>query len=241
MIRIIGLGLDPHRHCPARVIQLIKEADINLTFDPIGNILGFIQEIGGRSESLQHLYPNHMDRKLSYANVSECVMTFARQHERVTYLTYGNPCMLDEPVSNIVRSCRANKIQFEIIPGVGFIEEVFAENNICVDRRGFRVCTARAIVESSVRPQFDELLLIAQPIELGSLNADNFLVVSSSDLAILSTKLLESRKNSAVIITQAKTAHTKRVCARATIEALPFFARAITPLTSIIVLTSDME
>ncbi len=236
MLEILGVGLDPHKHCTPDAIETIRKADVNITFDPIGNIVDFLLKIGGRIDNIEHLYPDHLHRRLYYRKISEYVVESTQNYRRVVYLTYGNPCILDEPVANIIQKCRELGIEFKIHPNISFLDEILALNFVCVGYRGLRMCTARAIAESAVVSSSDELLVISQPIELGSLDGEKILRALPSDLVILSERLLETRGNSHAVITQATTDLYRSHSLQATVATLPFFALAMTTLTSIIVL-----
>jgi hypothetical protein len=236
MLQIIGVGLDPQKHCSSQLIGIMREADINITFDPIGNIRSFLADVGARTENIERLYPDHLHRQLYYSRISEYVVDSATRHQRVTYLTYGNPCILNEPVANIVRMCRDSGLAFKIWANVSFLDEILAENGLCVGYSGIRMCTARALIENAATSPSEELLVVSQPIELGSLDENQRLKVLPSDLVRLVERLLEMRGNSPTIVTQAATTHAPSNSLKATIATLPFFAAAINTLTSIIVL-----
>lgn len=241
MLEIIGLGLDPQKHCSLHLIEIIKAADANITFDPIGNIANFLSSIDAREDNIERLYPDHLYRRLYYKNIAEYVLRRAERLRHVTYLTYGNPCILDEPVENIVRSCRDTGIPFRIHANVSFLDEILAENSVFVGQRGIRMCTARAIVQDNAQSPNDELLVVSQPIELGHLDENNILKVCPKELVSLARKLVDMRGDSPLIIAQAATTHFMARSLKATVITLPFFASVINALTSIIILPGRIE
>ena len=236
VIDIVGVGLCPDTDCTLGALSVLRQSTVAITFDPIGTIVPFARKLGIDVENIAYLYPDHKDRPQYYDRVAEHVVSLCQSRPTVCYVTYGHPCMLDQPVENICRLAQERQITCVVHNAPSFIDSILAAEHLFIRGSGLQVYTASHLLERKPAINPDSPLIVGQLLALGSLDDNAMLVTRPADLVPLVKYLATFYSGSEqVVLLSASAGEIPAVARKATFATLPFFAATVTALTSLVV------
>ena len=124
MIKIIGLGPgDPQSITIGAIEELTKTKNIYFRTE-IHPTVKYINDKGIKFETYDYLYETCESFDEVYKKIAEDLITKYEEEKEMVYAVPGHPLVAEKSVSNLIELCKENKIEYEVIPAVSFIDAV---------------------------------------------------------------------------------------------------------------------
>ncbi|MDQ0150248.1 nucleoside triphosphate pyrophosphohydrolase [Eubacterium multiforme] len=141
MIKIVGLGPGDRDALTIGTLRLLEESE-NIYFRTENYpIVDFIKERNIKFKTYDHFYNTGKNFDEVYKNIAEDIIKVHKETGEVVYAVPGHPLVAEKSVSNLIDICDREKINYEILPAVSFIDIII--DKLKIDpTEGFKIIDA---------------------------------------------------------------------------------------------------
>lgn len=123
MIKIIGLGPGAPEALTVGALMLLENSDNIFFRTEIHPTVDFIKEKDIKFETYDEYYNKYDSFDDVYMNIAKDLIIKEKELESdIVYAVPGHPLVAEKSVSNLMRLCDENNIEYEILPAVSFID-----------------------------------------------------------------------------------------------------------------------
>jgi uroporphyrin-III C-methyltransferase len=135
-LTVVGAGIDITMQLTPGARAAIEGADVVLygLTDPLSALR--VEALNPRARSLDGYYAPEKDRRLTYAEMVEAIVSEALRGASVCVVLYGHPGVFAAPGHEAVRQVRAAGLPARMLPGVSALDCLFADLGIDPGSRG---------------------------------------------------------------------------------------------------------
>lgn len=159
---IAGTGIKFLSHLTYETQAAIKSSDCVLYLLNEPAIKKWIQENSKKSLSLDDVYFADNERKESYKKIEEKVEDLLECHEKVCFLTYGNPVFFSSFTSNIASRARSLGADVEVFPAISSLDCIYSDLEIDPSEKGVQSFEATSFILNDQSFSSDTPLVIWQ-------------------------------------------------------------------------------
>lgn len=123
MIKIIGLGPGAPEALTVGALMLLENSDNIFFRTEIHPTVDFIKEKDIKFETYDEYYNKYDSFDDVYMNIAKDLIIKEKELDSdIVYAVPGHPLVAEKSVSNLMRLCDENNIEYEILPAVSFID-----------------------------------------------------------------------------------------------------------------------
>lgn len=185
---VVGSGIQFGRHASERCLSEIREAQVVFCLaDPFA--LAMIRSFRPDAINLGAHYATGKDRRQTYREIDEAIMSEVRAGKQVCAVFYGHPGVFADVPHRVVRKARAEGIPARMEPGISAEACLYADLVIDPGHRGVQSMEATHFLFYDRQPDTAGLVLLWQVALSGDLSCSR-LHAESEGLQALVDKLL---------------------------------------------------
>ncbi|WP_081487504.1 diguanylate cyclase [Rubrivivax gelatinosus] len=170
---VVGSGIDFGRHASERCLSEIREAErVFCLVNPMA--LAMISSLRPDAINLGLHYAPGKDRRETYREIDERIMTEVRAGKRVCAVFYGHPGVFADVPHAVVRKARAEGIPARMEPGISAEACLYADLGLDPGRRGVQSMEATHFLVYDRRIDSAGLVLLWQVALAGDLTCARF-------------------------------------------------------------------
>ncbi|BAL96281.1 diguanylate cyclase [Rubrivivax gelatinosus] len=170
---VVGSGIDFGRHASERCLSEIREAErVFCLVNPMA--LAMISSLRPDAINLGLHYAPGKDRRETYREIDERIMTEVRAGKRVCAVFYGHPGVFADVPHVVVRKARAEGIPARMEPGISAEACLYADLGLDPGRRGVQSMEATHFLVYDRRIDSAGLVLLWQVALAGDLTCARF-------------------------------------------------------------------
>jgi uncharacterized protein YabN with tetrapyrrole methylase and pyrophosphatase domain len=144
---VVGTGIQWAGQTTLAARAAIQAADSVLFAVANGCTAHWLRQLNPRAESLA--YPRDgRPRRAIYAAMVERILSELQRSEKVCAVFYGSPAVLAFPAHEAVRRARREGHRAVLVPGVSFLECLFADLDLDPGEGGCQIFEARSFLEN---------------------------------------------------------------------------------------------
>ncbi|MGL4873936.1 MAG: nucleoside triphosphate pyrophosphohydrolase [Clostridium sp.] len=123
MIKIIGLGPGAKEALTMGALMLLENSNQIYFRTEIHPTVDFIKEKNIKFNTYDEYYDKYNSFDDVYMNIAEdLIKKYDEVNEDIVYAVPGHPLVAEKSVSNLMKLCDENEIEYEILPAVSFID-----------------------------------------------------------------------------------------------------------------------
>lgn len=185
---IVGFGIQLGRHLNERTISEIRHADKVLCLvDQLA--LAYLRSLRPDVESLHGCYGPNKDRRLTYREMEDAMVTPVRAGQKVCAVFYGHPAVFADAPHAAIRTLKAEGYAARMEPGISAEACLYADLSLDPGKDGVLSMEATQFLLFNRSADPSALLLLWQVGLVGDATCTQF-TTSSERLAALVAKLL---------------------------------------------------
>ncbi len=185
---IIGSGIQLGRHVSCRALSELREADCVLAMTD-GYCFQWLKGIRDDIRGLHEYYGKDKDRRQTYQEMDEAIMTPLREGKRVCVVFYGHPGVFADVPHETIRKARAEGFEARMEPGISAEACLYADLGMDPGRRGVQSFEATQFLVYERQLDPTALLILWQVALAGDLSCAQF-AADERRLTVLRDKLL---------------------------------------------------
>ena len=143
---IVSYGLDPYCDMTSEVYSILKKSQkVYVLFDnPC--LSKFLCENNIPYEDISFLYREGSLREDIYSTISDFIIDKALLSD-ITYLTYGDPMLLDSPIEKIIQKSKSLDLNIVLPPAISFLNKMLAQLRVSITN-GFALYVATDLLKN---------------------------------------------------------------------------------------------
>lgn len=166
---VVGSGIQFGRHATERCLSEIREAQVVFCLaDPFA--LAMIHGLRPDAINLGTHYAPGKDRRQTYREIDEAIMSEVRAGKQVCAVFYGHPGVFADVPHRVVRKARAEGIPARMEPGISAEACLYADLNLDPGQRGVQSIEATHFLVHDRQPDTAGLVLLWQVALSGDLS-----------------------------------------------------------------------
>lgn len=122
MIKIVGLGPGSIDALTIGTIEVLKNSKNIFLRTSIHPTAQYLKEKGYKFETYDDFYQKYESFEEVYNAIAEDIIKKDSKLGNLVYAVPGHPLVAEKSVVNIVKLCKENNIEYEIVPAVSFID-----------------------------------------------------------------------------------------------------------------------
>lgn len=221
---IVGTGINVSGQMTATATAEIKQADVVFAAIYGAPAFQYIKSLNNNIVDLTPLYSEGKSRKMTYQEMTDLMVSAAREGKKAVAAFYGHPGVFATPTHNAVTLCRAEGITVRMEPGISAEDCLIADLGIDSGLTGFQTFEANQFLyyKHSLNPHNTVVLW-----QIGIVGEHTFETFSRDTLAlglsILTEKLLSfyPADQKVIIYRAATTAFEKTLIEEMPLSSLP--------------------
>lgn len=122
MIKIVGLGPGDINAVTIGALEVLKNNSNLYLRTEIHPNVEKLKQLGVTFKTYDNIYEKGVDFDKVYESIAEDLILMEKQYGTIVYAVPGHPLVAEKSVDILINLCRENKIEFEILPAVSFID-----------------------------------------------------------------------------------------------------------------------
>lgn len=124
MIRIVGLGPGDKDAITLGTLEVLKDGgNVFLRTYKHPNV-EYLEQLGVKFETYDEIYDNAENFDEVYSSIAEKLMKEQKSYEDIVYAVPGHPLVAEKSVSNLIKLCEEQGVEYQIYPAVSFIDVI---------------------------------------------------------------------------------------------------------------------
>jgi uncharacterized protein YabN with tetrapyrrole methylase and pyrophosphatase domain len=201
----VGIGIRAPAQTTLEASQRIQEADkvFSIVADSLSEY--WLSKLNASTESLARFYEVGKERRQTYLEMVECIVSKVRENVRVCVVSYGHPGIAAFPLHESVRRARAEGFEAEMLAAVSAEDCLFADLGVDPIDGGLRSYEATDFLVHRRGADPTSKLLLWQIGVIGDLSfRPSDRVWNTQGIAVLTETLLETyRPDHEVVVYEA--------------------------------------
>ncbi len=170
---VVGCGIEWGRHLSERCLAEIRMADMLFALvDPFA--FKWLESEHPKVENLCLYYDDNKDRRLSYQEMENAILSAVHAGRQVCAVFYGHPGIFAQVPHDVVRRARSEGYAARMEPGISADACLYADLGLNPGRRGVQSCEATQFLINQRAIDPCALLLLWQVALTGNLDCIGF-------------------------------------------------------------------